>query len=101
MVKSWINVSTDPVTGVDQKKSSFWTKVAFAFNQAALSGSAKKTAKTPNSRWNRAAPLVSNFSGCVGEAYREKPSGTNEDDIIQNAHDIYELRMGKRFNLMH
>ena len=37
----------------------------------------------------------------MGEAYRDKPSGTNEDDIIQNAHNIYEYRTGKRFNLMH
>ena len=35
------------------------------------------------------------------EAYREKPSGANEDDIIQNAHDLYELKIGKKFNLMH
>jgi len=97
----WINVSTDPITGTDQKKSGFWTKVALAFNQAAPTESAKKPAKTLNSRWNRAAPLVSKFTGSVGEAYRDKPSGTNEDDVIQRAHDIYEFRMGKRFNLMH
>jgi len=37
----------------------------------------------------------------VAKAYREKPSGANEDDIIQNDHDIYEIKMGKKFNLMH
>jgi len=37
----------------------------------------------------------------VAEVYREKPSGANEDDIIQNAHDLYEIKMGKKFNLMH
>jgi len=37
----------------------------------------------------------------VAEAYREKPSAANEDDIIQNAHDLYEIKMDKKFNLMH
>ena len=37
----------------------------------------------------------------MAEVYREKPSGANEDDIIQNTHDLYELKMGKKFNLKH
>jgi len=99
LVKSWINVSTNPLIGADQKKFGFWTKVTQAFNQAAPSGSAKKPPNTLNSRWNRAAPLVSKWVWvCHG---REKPSGTNKDDVIQNAHDLYELKMGKQFNLMH
>ena len=101
MVKSWINESTNPLTGAEQKKSDFWTKVAQTFNQAAPSGSAKKPSKSLNSRWNRAAPLVSKWCGCVEMTYREKPSGANEDDIIQNTHDLYEIKMGKKFNLMH
>ena len=27
--------------------------------------------------------------------------GKNENDIIQNAHDLYEIKMGKKYNLMH
>ena len=33
----------------------------------------------------------------MAEAYQEKPSRANEDDILQNAHDLYELKMGKKF----
>ena len=44
---------------------------------------------------------MTKWSACVSEAYREKPSGANEDDIIQNAHDLYEIKTGKKFNLMH
>ena len=94
-------MSTNPLTGADKKKSDFWTKVAQAFNQAAPSVFAKKPPKTLNSRHNQAAPLVSKWCWCVTEAYREKPSGTNDDDITQNDHDLYEIKMGKKFNLMH
>jgi len=44
LVKSWINVSTNALTGADQKKSGFWTKVAQAFNQAAPT---EETTKNP------------------------------------------------------
>jgi len=44
-VKSWINVSTNPITTVDQKMSGFWTKVSFVFNQHAANVVAKKTSK--------------------------------------------------------
>ena len=101
LVKSWINVSTNPLTRVDQKKYGFWTKVAHAFNQATPSDATKKPPKTLNSRWNRAAPLVLKWCGCVAKVYREMPSGTNEDDTLQNAHNLYEIKMEKKFNLMH
>jgi len=100
-VKLWINVSTNPITRANQKKSGFRAKVAQAFNQEAPSGSVKKPPKILNSHWNQTAPLVAKWSRCVAEAYRKKSSGANEDDILQNAHDLYELKMGKKFNLMH
>ena len=75
LVKSWINISTNPLTGADSKKFGFWTKVACVFNQTAPNGAAKKPPKTLNSSWNPAAPLVSKWCGCVEEAYLEKPVG--------------------------
>ena len=94
-------VSTNLLTGVDQKKYGFWNKVAYVFNQAAPNGAAKKPPRTLNSCWNRAASLVSKWCGCVAEAYQKKPGGANKDDILQNAHDSCEIKMEKKFNLMH
>ena len=100
-MKSWINVSTSPLTRADQKKFGFWTKVAYVFNQNAPNGAAKKASKMLNFSWNRATPLVSKWQGCVVEAYRKKPSGSNEELINQNAHEFYEVKMGKKFDIMH
>jgi len=61
-VKSWINVSTNPITGADKKLAG---KVANIFNQHALDGASKKMGKVC-ARWNRAAPLVSKWCACVG-----------------------------------
>ena len=94
LVKSWINVSTNPITGADQKLAGFWTKVASIFNQHAPDSASKRTGKVCNARWNRAAPLVSKWCACVGQAYRAKPSGANEDDVMQNAQYLYVSMVG-------
>jgi len=58
LVKSWINVSTNPIILAYQKLAGFGTKVAYIFNQHALNGETKKTRKVYSATWNRAAPLV-------------------------------------------
>ena len=94
-------MSTNPLVGADQKKTGFWTKIASAYNQHAPDGAAKRGAKVCNARWNRAAPLVSKWTACMGQAYRANPSGANEDDITQKAQDLYVDMVGKPFDLMH
>ena len=94
-------MSTNPIIGADQKLAGFWTKVANIFNQHALDGASKRTGKVCNARWNRATPSVSKWCACVGQAYRAKPSGANEDDITQKAQDLYVSMVGKSFDLVH
>ena len=50
LVKSWIIVSTNPITKVDQKLASFWTKVAYTFNQHIPDGVTKRMGKVCNVR---------------------------------------------------
>jgi len=88
LVKSWINARTNPFTKANQKKTGFWTKVAYAHNQHALNGAIKRTGKVFNARWNRAAPLIPKWCACVAQAYREKPSAVNDENIMQNTPKI-------------
>jgi len=60
LVKSWTNVSTNPLIGADQKKSGFWTKVTHIYIQHPPSGASKRTSTVCNARWNR-----SSSSTCV------------------------------------
>ena len=45
MIKSWIDLSTNPMTRADQKKSKFWGKVGVAYNRYAPNTVAKRTKK--------------------------------------------------------
>jgi len=92
LVELWINVSTNPITGGNHKKSGFWNKVAILYNRCAPKGVTKRTGKICNARWNRALPLVSKWCNSVTEAYRMNPSGANEDTIMQLALKVIRIR---------
>ena len=49
LIRAWINVGTDPIVGADQRKTSFWSRVASTFNEYRLQGALARTAKTCNS----------------------------------------------------
>ena len=49
LVNSWINLSINSIIGANQKKSDFWTKVAYVFNQNATNEAVKKASKVLNS----------------------------------------------------
>jgi len=85
LVKWWINVSTSPFSGADQRKTGFWTKVTYTYNQHTHNGAAKSAGKVLNARWNRTAPLLSKWCAFMAQAYREKPSGENEENVMLNA----------------
>jgi len=69
-VTFWINISTNPITGVEKNKLGVWTKVAFVFNKHAPDGVAKKTSKVGNARQNHVTPLVSQWCAFVVETYQ-------------------------------
>jgi len=53
LVKSWMNVRMKPLTEMDQKKSGFWRKVAFAYNRYASDGAPKRMERFAMSIGNR------------------------------------------------
>ena len=54
-----------------------------------------------NAHWSQASPLVSKWCDSVREGYRTNPSEANEETIMQLAHELYEHKVGKWFDLMH
>jgi len=40
--ESWINASTNPITGTNHKKLEFWSKVALVYNRYASDGTTKR-----------------------------------------------------------
>ncbi|XP_057724037.1 glutathione S-transferase T3-like [Arachis stenosperma] len=75
LISAWLNVSTDPVVGTDQKKETFWSRIhSYCINKA-----------------------VAQFAGCYDQASRNIKSGSNADDIKELAYKLYSTNYGQKF----
>ncbi|KAK2427234.1 glutathione S-transferase T3 [Trifolium repens] len=98
LIQSWLNVSMDPVVGVDQKAVSFWFRIVANYNKN-RGQSREKEQSQLKSRWHRINSRVQKFVGCYKQVVHRKKSGTSEKEILINAHAFYAQDMGEPFNL--
>ncbi|XP_050891434.1 glutathione S-transferase T3-like [Lathyrus oleraceus] len=88
LIQSWLNVSKDPIVGVDQKAKSFWLRIAASYNQ--YHGQLReKLGGQLKCRWHRINGMVQKFVGCYKIALKGKKSGTSETDVMSDAHAIF------------
>ncbi|XP_058764976.1 glutathione S-transferase T3-like [Vicia villosa] len=98
LMQSWLNVSKDPIVGVDQKVDSFWLRIIANYNQYCWQ-SREKLQGQLKSRWHRINDCVQKFVGCYKQVVHGKKSGASEKDILVNMHAFYEQDEGAPFNL--
>ncbi|KAI5443659.1 hypothetical protein KIW84_012346 [Lathyrus oleraceus] len=98
LIQSWLNVSKDPIVGVDQKAESFWLRIAASYNQ--YRGQLREKLRGQlKCRWHRINGMVQKFVGCYKIALKGKKSGTSETNVMANAHAIFAQDQGTTFNL--
>lgn len=97
LIKSWVNISTNPVIGVDEKKSDFRDSVAERFKQYSTPGARPRTVNTMSSRWYRATHDMSVWADCPEEVIQINPSGKKEEDFRKTAHALYVERHKKHY----
>ncbi|RYR08531.1 hypothetical protein Ahy_B05g076262 isoform A [Arachis hypogaea] len=75
LISAWLNVSTDPIVGTDQKGETFWSRIhSYCINKA-----------------------VAQFAGCYDQASRNIRSGSNIDHIKELACKLYSTNYGQKF----
>ncbi|XP_058725479.1 uncharacterized protein LOC131596753 [Vicia villosa] len=98
LIQSCLNVSKDPIVGVDQKTESFWVRVAANYNEY-RGQSREKLKEQLKCRLHRINSLVQKFVGCYKQAVNGKKSGTSENDIMAVANAFFAQDQGTTFNL--
>ncbi|CAK8567666.1 unnamed protein product [Lathyrus sativus] len=88
LIQSWLNVSKDPIVGVDQKAASFWLRIAASYNQYRRQ-LREKLGGQLKCRWHRINDMVQKFVGCYKIALKGKKSGTSETDVMADANAIF------------
>ncbi|XP_057744894.1 glutathione S-transferase T3-like [Arachis stenosperma] len=95
LISGWLNVSTDPVVGADQKGETFWSRihsycVEFCTDMTRGIVACKK-------RWYKINKAIAQFAGCYDQASRNIRSGSNADDIKELAYKLYSTNYGQKF----
>ncbi|XP_015945757.3 glutathione S-transferase T3-like [Arachis duranensis] len=95
LISAWLNISTDPIVGTDQKGETFWSRIhsyCVEFNSNIKMGvvACKK-------RWYKINKAVAQFAGCYDQASRNIRSGSNADDIKELAYKLYSTHYGQKF----
>lgn len=95
LCRAWLHVSQDPRTGTGQKFDNLWENIAERFH-------AMRSAKFPDEpadkrpvgslqkKWSVIQHDVNKFCGSYASVCDLKVSGSNEEDTIELAQDLYK-----------
>jgi hypothetical protein len=82
LVKSYIEVSCDPVVGTSQNKEKLWTRIMNLYNQN--SGNyPERSLRSAQSRWDLIKLHVGKFCGYLSVVHRGNHSGMNDADKVR------------------
>ena len=81
LVSGWLNVSMDPIQGVDQTQGSFWKRIHAYFHQQKMFESNRSEGSLMN-RWSGIQHDVNLFCGYMSKIELRNHSGWTVDDKV-------------------
>lgn len=77
----YMEISQDPITGVQQSADNFWSRVEDAYNKSRAE-SEHRTRRSLQSRWQIIEKAVRKLLGCIRQIENMNPSGASDKDIV-------------------
>ncbi|XP_010445002.1 PREDICTED: glutathione S-transferase T3-like [Camelina sativa] len=86
LISAWLNTSKDPMVSKEQRKNSFWKRVA-DYYKAHVGGTGSNARGTSQckARWNKINHQINKFVGCYAQASTRRKSGESEDVVLRMA----------------
>jgi hypothetical protein len=81
LVSGWLNISLDPITGKDQKSTTYWTRISEYFHKHKKCQS-KRTISSLKHRWETIQRCVNKFCGCLTRIELRRKSGHTTSDKV-------------------
>ncbi|GMH36529.1 hypothetical protein BSKO_04397 [Bryopsis sp. KO-2023] len=98
LCRAWVTISEDPVTSTNQTSTTFWDRIAMEFQEK--SGTIR-SAKSLQSKWGRISRETSKFNGAFSTVQSMNVSGTNAQDTVAKAHDVFKTSTQHAFAYLH
>ena len=83
IVKSWLEISCDPITSTGQKKDGMWSRILQRYNLRRGSYP-ERSVRSLQSRWDIIKAEVGKFASFYADVVRENPSGMSDADKVCN-----------------
>ncbi|TVU35356.1 hypothetical protein EJB05_17242 [Eragrostis curvula] len=100
LVKSWLEISLDPITSNAQKKDGYWLKILQRYNLRRKSYP-ERSLRSLQSRWDIIKAEVGKFASVYADVIRENPSGMSDADKSTHAATIFAGIYKHSFPYMH
>jgi hypothetical protein len=82
LVKSWMEISCDPIINTGQKKEGFWVRIVSQYNKKRVAYP-ERTLRLLQSRWETIKAEASKFAGYMANFLRDNPSGISDADKVK------------------
>lgn len=99
-VRSWLQISCDPMTNTGQKKDKFWDRIVAQFNKNRGAAS-ERSLRSLQSRWDIIKAEANKYSKYYYEAVRINPSGMTDSDKTSMAAANFAETEGYPFAFLH
>lgn len=95
-----MNTSNDPISGNDKKGDTFWGQIYKDFNKNATTNS-RRDINQLKVHWHRLKSAINDFNGFHSTVSKVRKSGCSDDQLIDEAQEMYTKKHGKPFALLH
>lgn len=84
----YLDISQNPIVGINQSKDQFWSRVEMAFQSDARFQTPFRPGNSLRKRMQVINTAVSKLRGCVRQIERMNPSGASNEDIVSIFHYV-------------
>ena len=81
LVKSWLEISNDPITSTGQKKGRMWDRIMDRYDLK-RGRNPERSERSLQCRWDTIKTEVGKFASVYADAIRENPSGMSDSDKV-------------------
>lgn len=78
----YLDVSQNPIIGINQSKDQFWARVETEYQKSEISNQQPRPRRSLQTRMTTILSAVSKLRGCVNQIENKNPSGASEQDIV-------------------
>ncbi|KAI8571589.1 hypothetical protein RHMOL_Rhmol01G0131700 [Rhododendron molle] len=102
LCNTWLEISQDPIKGVNQKKDKLWERITATFH-ALRSGNyiIARSAKSLQCRMTLISKAISKFRGGVRSIENLNPSDASEKDILEKAKEMFSQDVDEKKGFQH